>query len=56
MANMPVFQDTLHLKLLVAARLKNYWIRVDLCSVSPGVILALQEGCMKYIMKLVVTG
>ena len=38
MANMLAFQDMLHLKLLVTNRLKNYWSRVDLYSVSPGVL------------------
>ena len=44
-----------HLNLLVTARLKNYWSRVDLYFVSPGVIVALQEVYMKNTMKLVLT-
>ena len=44
MTNMPVVQDMLHLKLLVVIRFKNYWIRVVICSVSPGVILSPSRG------------
>ena len=47
MANMPVSYDTLYFKLLVTTRFKNYWSRIDLCSVSPGVIVTLQERYME---------
>ena len=50
---MLVFQGTFHFKLLVTTWLKDYWGRVDLCSVSPAVIVALQERHMEYIIKLV---
>ena len=55
MANMPVFYNMLYFKLLVTARLKNYWSRIYLCSVSPEVTIALQERYMEYVMKLVLT-
>ena len=55
MANMLVFYDTLYFKLLVAAKFKNYWSRIDLCSVCRRVIIALQERYMEYAMKLVLT-
>ena len=55
MANMPVFYDLLYFKLLVATRLKNYWSRIDLCSVSLGVIITLQERHIEHIMKFVLT-
>ena len=55
MVNMPVFYDTLYFKLLVATRLKNYWRRIELCSVSLGVIIALQERYMEHVIKLVLT-
>ena len=44
-----------YLKLLVTAGLQNYWSRDDLCSFSPGVIVALQKEYMNHIMKLVLT-
>ena len=50
---MLVFYDMLYFKVLVTARFKNYWSRIDLCSVSPGVIIALQERYIEYVMKLV---
>ena len=55
MANMLVSYDMLYSKLLVTTRFKNYWNRIDLCSVSPGVIITLQERHMEHIMKLVLT-
>ena len=39
MTNMPVFYDMLYFKLLVTTRFKNYWSRIDLCSVSPRIII-----------------
>ena len=41
MANMLVFYDMLYFKLLVTAMFKNYWSKIDLCSVSPRDIIAL---------------
>ena len=55
MANMLVFYDTLYFKLLVITRLKNYWGRIDPCSVSPRVIITLQERHMEHVMKFVLT-
>ena len=52
---MPMVYDMLYFILLVTIRFKNYWSRIDLYSVSPGVIIALQERHMKYIMILVLT-
>ena len=53
MANMLVFQDTFHFKILFTTRLKNYWSSVDLCSVSPEVIITFQERYMEYIKELI---
>ena len=48
MANMPVFYDTLYFKLLLTTRFKNYWIRIDLSSVSPRIIITLKERHMEH--------
>ena len=45
----------LYFKLLVTTRFKNYWNRIDLCSVSPRVIISLQKRDIEYIIKLVLT-
>ena len=44
-----------YFKLLVATKLKDYWGRLDLCSVSLGIIVDLQEGYKKHTMKLLLT-